>query len=98
MKIPLTGKGALLHFKHSTDAIANITPIDITEGMVPWTPQKFEDDPYQIQYDINFSVIITHYKPSPILKKRGIPRKKGKEVAQVNQAAYKEPEDIFYDL
>ena len=100
VKIPLTVKGALLHFKHrypTTDEMTNLTPVDITEGMVPWTPHKFEDDPYQINYDLNAPVIITDYKPSPIPKKRGRPSKTEKDTAQVNHTSYEEPVDIFYD-
>ena len=100
VKIPLTVKGTLLLFKHrypTTEEMANITPIDITEGMVPWTPHKFEDDPYQINYDLNDPVIITDYKQSPVSRKRGRPRKREKVTAQVNHTSYQKPDDIFYD-
>ena len=91
VKIPLTVKSALLHFKHRypiIEEMANITPIDITEGMVPWTPHKFEDNPCQIICDLNDPVIITDYKLSPVTRKRGRPRKKEKVTVQVNQTSY----------
>ena len=100
MKIPITVNRALLHFKHrypKTEEMTNLTPIDITEGMVPWIPHKFEDDPYQMNYDLNDPVIIRNYKPSPIPRKGGRPKKTGKVTAQVNHTSYEEPVDIFSD-
>ena len=42
-----------MHRYPISEELTSITRIDITEGMVPWTPHKFEDDPYQINYDLN---------------------------------------------
>jgi len=51
--IALILKSLLMHFKHrylTSDELASLKPIDITDWNVPWNPHKFEDDPLKIDY------------------------------------------------